>query len=146
MMNGTSIYGADDLETSTEIRNFTYNATDFNQLFMTFTPNFDEDPQPFFMAYVGLVPRIQYWDQDEESTKKPGAVPVDNTIFKYITLNEKIIMLTVLCGIFAHCIKKKYFDNWKLGINKFRRFELWKQRKAGMERIILKKHPYDPWG
>ena len=32
---------------------------------MTFTPNFDEDPQPFFMAYVGLVPRIQYWDQDE---------------------------------------------------------------------------------
>ena len=93
---------------------------------MTFTPNFDEDPQPFFMAYVGLVPRIQYWDQDEESTKKPGAVPVDNTIFKYITFNESVIMLTVLGGIFVHCIKKKYFDDWMLGINKFRRFELWK--------------------
>lgn len=40
LMNGTSIYGADDLETTTELRNFTYNATDFNQLFMTFVPDF----------------------------------------------------------------------------------------------------------
>ena len=71
---------------------------------------------------------------------------MDNTIYKYITFNEKVIMLAVLFGILFNCLKKKYFDNWKLGINKYRSFERWRSRKAGMERIILRKHPYDPWG
>ena len=30
VLNGTTIYGADDIETTSEKRNFTYNATDFN--------------------------------------------------------------------------------------------------------------------
>ena len=30
VMNGTTIYGADDVETTSEKRNFTYNATDYN--------------------------------------------------------------------------------------------------------------------
>ena len=98
------------------------------------------------MAYVGLVPRIQYWEEEVEPDNKPGAIPIDKTIYKYITFNEKVIMFTVLFGILFHCLKKKYFDNWNLGINNYRGFEKWKSRKAGMERIILRKHPYDPWG
>ena len=109
-------------------------------------PDYDVVEQPFFFAHVGLVPRMIYYKPEEETSKKPGAYPVDNTIYKTITFNEKVVMVCVLLGIFVYCMKKKFLHNWKLGISKFDNFEKWKKKKIVMEEIIESKHPADPWG
>ena len=80
-------------------------------------PNYEVE-ENYFLAYVGLVPREIYYRPKEEVTKKPGAYPVDNTVYKYITFNEKVLMWCILGSIFLYCMKKKYFNNWCLGISK----------------------------
>ena len=55
-------------------------------------------------------------------------------------------MFCVLGGIFFYCMKKKFLNNWCLGIGKFDNFEKWKKKKLVMEEIIDAKHPPDPWG
>lgn len=69
------------------------------------------------------MPRIIYFEKKEEATTKPGAYPVDNTIYKYLTFSEKMIMFAVIFGIISYCMKKKYANNWKLAEKKEDKFE-----------------------
>ena len=48
IFNGTTIYGADDYDSTSTPRNLTYNATDYNNLYFTFSPSADATDKSFF--------------------------------------------------------------------------------------------------
>ena len=148
ILNGTTIYGADDIDSTDVLRNFTYNATDYNSIFFTFTPHFEEEEKPFFMAFVGLVPH-EIWIEDEDDKLTTTLVVEEaETIYKHVTFSEKVLIAVTLFGLFTYCIKKKYMD--KIGergpmFYKPDDFAKWKKKKKVMDTIIEVNNPVDPW-
>ena len=113
-LNGTTLYTADDIESTNEARNFTYNSTDYNNVFINFSPNFDEEESNFFLAFVGLIPRERIFgedDEDDEAVVRIEIETIDTTIYKHVTFSEWVLILATGTGILAFCCKKRYCEN-----------------------------------
>ena len=119
--NGTIIYAAGN-ETEVNFdagqRNFTFNATGFNNVWLHFTADPSYTGQPLFTALVGLRPtnktdEFKEYDKkvDEEEERKIE-IPEPKIIIpptrNDLTFNERIVIYCILFSIVLFCCKKNY--------------------------------------
>lgn len=134
------------------MRNLTYNATDYNNLYFTFSQNTTEFPavrtnknSPFFQANIGLVPK-EIWIEEEDEEIQPARVEEPPpTIYKHVTFNEWLIIWAVMLALIFYVIKQKYcLDSCKQQKNT--NYNQWQNTKKVIEELIEVNNPPDPWG
>lgn len=145
IFNGTTIYGADDPDATSVPRNLTYNATDYNNLYFTFSPSEDAVDKSYFSAHVGLVPK-EIWieDEDDEITAVYVPEPIP-PILKHVTFNEWLIIVGTVLGLVFYYIKVKYFNNSCM-LERKTNYNKWMGTKKVIEELIEVNNPPDPWG
>ena len=114
LTNGTNIYtSANDTEVQFDSgkRNYTFNATGYNQLWLHVTADPSYQGQPNFLAEIGLR-ELKKGDEEEEEVEEDDDDDDDTQFeaiviptYKSITLNEEIIIYSVMGGLILYCCK-----------------------------------------
>jgi len=145
IFNGTTIYGAGDYEATSTPRNLTYNATDYNNLYFTFSPIDGPIDSSFFSAHVGLVPK-EIWIEDDDDDITAIYIPDEiPPILKHVTFNEWLIIVGTILGLVFYYIKVRYFNNACM-LERKTDYNRWVGTKKVIEELIEVNNPPDPWG
>jgi hypothetical protein len=110
--NGTSLFSAGN-ETQVDFdikKNYTFNATGFNNIFVTFTADGTYSGQSIFMMEVGLRPFNKTYeedDDDDDDEKIPDPVLEIIPTSKLLSWNERVIIFTILFGLLVTCCFKR---------------------------------------
>ena len=93
-------------------RNATLNFVDPMKVFLLIEPDLSLNEVSAFKVEIGMrnLNRTRATDDDDDDDEKPVYIDVV-MITKDVTLNERTIILAVLCGVILYNCKKRFCDS-----------------------------------
>ena len=126
-------------------RNATLNFVDPMKVFLLIEPDLSLNEVSAFKVEIGMrnFNRTRATDDDDDDDEKPVYIDVV-MITKDVTLNERTIILAVLCGVILYNCKKRFCDSsWKVEPTPFNKKKVFVSTDVEIAEIWKPEDDYD---